>query len=115
MLTSGFIAEKTIKPVVIPILMFISAEGLTRCTNLRKLMLNNNKLITLPESIHFMPNLRDLDLRNNPNLVMPPKPKESKKEDEMSYNAQLRRIGKLPEKKEENSMQKKYERRIRLR
>ena len=90
-------------------------EGLTRCTNLRKLLLNNNKLITLPESIHFMPNLRDLDLRNNPNLVMPPKPKESKKEDEMSYNAQLRRMGKLPEKKEENSMQKKYERRIRLR
>ena len=46
---------------------------------------------------------------------MPPKPQESKKEDEMSYNAQLRRMGKLPEKKEENSMQKKYERRIRLR
>ena len=80
---------------LIPIPMLISAEGLTRCTNLRKLMLNNNKLITLPESIHFMPNLRDLDLRNNPNLVMPPKPKESKKEDEMSYNAQLRRIGRV--------------------
>jgi len=52
---------------------------------------------------------------SDPSLVMPPKPEESKKEDEMSYNAQLRRMGKLPEKKEENSMQKKYERRIRLR
>ena len=28
-------------------------------------LLNNNKLITLPESIHYMPALRDLDLRNN--------------------------------------------------
>ena len=62
-----------------------------------------------------MPNLRDLDVRNNASLVMPPKPSELKKEDEMSYNAQMRRIGKMPEKTEENSMQKKYERRIRLR
>lgn len=90
-------------------------EGLTRCIKLRKMMLNNNKLITLPESIHFMPNLRDLDVRNNPSFVMPPKPVERKKEDEMSYNAQLRRMGQLPEKKEENSSLKKYERRIRLR
>ncbi|CBY08311.1 unnamed protein product [Oikopleura dioica] len=90
-------------------------EGLTRCIKLRKMTLNNNKLITLPESIHFMPNLRDLDVRNNPSFVMPPKPSECKKEDEMSYDAQLRRMGQLPEKKEENTSQKKYERRIKLR
>ena len=90
-------------------------EGLTRCAKLRKLHINNNKLITLPESIHFMPQLKDLDVRNNPSLVMPPKPEEQKKEDEMSYTSQLRRLGQLPEEKQENSMQKKYERRIRMR
>ena len=90
-------------------------EGLTRCGKLRKLHINNNKLITLPESIHFMPQLKDLDVRNNPSLVMPPKPQAKKKEDEMSYTSQLRRLGQLPDEKPENSMQKKYERRIRMR
>ena len=59
--------------------------------------------------------LKDLDVRNNPSLVMPPKPQEQQKEDEMSYTSQLRRLGQLPDEKPENTIQKKYERRIRLR
>ena len=35
--------------------------------------------------------------------------------DEMSYTSQLRRLGQLPDEKPQNTMQKKYERRIRLR
>ena len=46
---------------------------------------------------------------------MPPKPQEQQKEDEMSYTSQLRRLGQLPDEKPENTIQKKYERRIRLR
>ncbi|XP_065181481.1 protein flightless-1 homolog [Sycon ciliatum] len=49
-------------------------DGLCRCAHLRRLVLNNNELVTLPETIHFLKNLEALDLRHNPNLVMPPKP-----------------------------------------
>lgn len=51
-------------------------EGLFRCCKLKKLILSNNKLITLPDSIHLLSELEELDLANNPDLVMPPKPPE---------------------------------------
>ncbi|CAH3013556.1 unnamed protein product [Porites evermanni] len=49
-------------------------EGLCRCLKLRKLTLHTNCLFTLPEGIHFLTNLEELDVRNNPELEMPPKP-----------------------------------------
>lgn len=50
-------------------------EGLFRCGSLKKLILANNRLVTLPEAVHLT-ELEELDLRNNPELVMPPKPGE---------------------------------------
>lgn len=49
-------------------------EGLCRCGVLKKLNLSSNRLITLPDAIHLLTDLDQLDLRNNPNLIMPPKP-----------------------------------------
>ncbi|KAI8500112.1 hypothetical protein Bbelb_224290 [Branchiostoma belcheri] len=37
-----------------------------------------NRLVTLPDAIHALTDLETLDIRDNPNLVMPPKPKEKK-------------------------------------
>nr|XP_014093110.1 protein flightless-1 isoform X1 [Bactrocera oleae] len=54
-------------------------EGLCRCGALKKLNLSSNKLITLPDAIHLLEGLDQLDLRNNPDLVMPPKPCEAVK------------------------------------
>lgn len=51
-------------------------EGLFRCLKLKKLILSNNKLITLPDTVHLLTDLEELDLVNNPDLVMPPKPPE---------------------------------------
>lgn len=51
-------------------------EGLCRCVKLKKIKLNNNRLVTLPESVHYFSDLTELDVRNNPDLVMPPKPME---------------------------------------
>lgn len=51
-------------------------EGVCRCGKLKKLILNNNRLITLPDAIHFLSDLEVLDIRENPELVMPPKPPE---------------------------------------
>eukprot|EP00118_Oscarella_pearsei_P006460 m.29143 g.29143 ORF g.29143 m.29143 type:complete len:1260 (+) comp31138_c0_seq3:13-3792(+) len=53
-------------------------ESLCRCFHLKKLLLTSNCLIQLPEGIHFLKNLKDLDVRDNPDLVMPPKPPEEK-------------------------------------
>lgn len=36
-------------------------------------------MITLPDAIHLLTDLDSLDLRNNPELVMPPKPVEMTK------------------------------------
>ncbi|CAH2013640.1 unnamed protein product [Acanthoscelides obtectus] len=52
-------------------------EGLCRCGSLKKMNLSSNCLITLPDAIHFLTDLVQLDLRNNPDLVMPPKPVEN--------------------------------------
>jgi len=51
-------------------------EGVCRCGKLKKLILNNNRLITLPDAIHYLTDLETLDIRDNPELVMPPKPPE---------------------------------------
>lgn len=51
-------------------------EGLCRCGALKKLNLSSNRLITLPDAIHLLTDLDQLDLRNNPDLIMPPKPIE---------------------------------------
>lgn len=50
-------------------------EGLCRCGKLRKLLLNKNRLYTLPEAIHFL-QLQELDVSDNADFVMPPKPIE---------------------------------------
>lgn len=36
-------------------------------------------MITVPDAIHLLTDLEQLDLRDNPNLVMPPKPTEVQK------------------------------------
>ncbi|XP_035825487.1 protein flightless-1 homolog isoform X3 [Aplysia californica] len=76
-------------------------EGLGRCGKLKKLILNDNKLITLPDILHLLPELSTLDVRNNPDLVMPPKPQEAKSALEyynvdFSLNTQLRLAGAQP-------------------
>jgi Leucine-rich repeat (LRR) protein len=53
-------------------------EGLCRCGKLRKLLLNKNRLYALPEAIHFL-QLAELDVSDNPNFKMPPKPIEMQK------------------------------------
>lgn len=50
-----------------------------RCGSLKKLILSSNRLITVPDAIHLLTDLEQLDLRDNPNLVMPPKPMEVQK------------------------------------
>lgn len=54
-------------------------EGLCRCGALKKLNLSTNRLITLPDAIHLLSDLDQLDLRNNPDLIMPPKPVQIQK------------------------------------
>ncbi|XP_074112335.1 FLII actin remodeling protein isoform X2 [Cotesia typhae] len=54
-------------------------EGLCRCRSLKKLILSSNRLITVPDAIHLLSDLDQLDLRDNPNLIMPPKPTEIEK------------------------------------
>lgn len=51
----------------------------SRCGSLKKLILTSNRLITVPDAIHLLTDLEQLDLRDNPNLVMPPKPSEVQK------------------------------------
>lgn len=53
-------------------------EGLCRCGKLRKLILNKNRLYTLPESIHFL-QLQELDVSDNSDFTMPAKPIEMQK------------------------------------
>jgi Leucine-rich repeat (LRR) protein len=37
-------------------------EGVGRCVKLTRLKLDNNRLITLPDGIHLLPDLKELDL-----------------------------------------------------
>uniref|UniRef100_A0A8C1WXN4 FLII actin remodeling protein n=1 Tax=Cyprinus carpio TaxID=7962 RepID=A0A8C1WXN4_CYPCA len=74
-------------------------EGLCRCGKLKKLVLNKNRLVTLPEAIHFLTDLEVLDVRENPNLVMPPKPVDRTAEwynIDFSLQNQLRLAGNSP-------------------
>uniref|UniRef100_A0A0B7B8B3 Gelsolin-like domain-containing protein n=2 Tax=Arion vulgaris TaxID=1028688 RepID=A0A0B7B8B3_9EUPU len=76
-------------------------EGLARCGKLKKLILNGNRLITLPDILHLLPELETLDVRENPDLVMPPKPQEAKSamqyyNIDFSLNTQLRLAGAQP-------------------
>lgn len=50
-----------------------------RCGALKKLNLSCNRLITLPDAIHLLTDLDLLDLRDNPDLLMPPKPQQEQK------------------------------------
>ncbi|CAF4516331.1 unnamed protein product, partial [Rotaria socialis] len=53
-------------------------DALCRLGSLKVLNLNRNKLLTLPEAIHFL-QLKELDVSDNPDFIMPPKPKECQK------------------------------------
>lgn len=46
---------------------------------MKQLILTSNRLITVPDAIHLLTDLDCLDLRDNPNLIMPPKPTEIQK------------------------------------
>ncbi|KAK7571791.1 hypothetical protein V9T40_014263 [Parthenolecanium corni] len=50
-------------------------ESLCRCGSLKKLILSSNCLVTVPDTIHLLSDLETLDLKNNPELVIPPRPK----------------------------------------
>ncbi|XP_014245300.1 protein flightless-1 [Cimex lectularius] len=54
-------------------------EGLCRCGSLKKLILSDNRLITLPDTVHLLSDLQVLDVKDNPDIVMPPKPCEAQK------------------------------------
>uniref|UniRef100_A0A8C8S5J3 Protein flightless-1 homolog n=1 Tax=Pelusios castaneus TaxID=367368 RepID=A0A8C8S5J3_9SAUR len=74
-------------------------ESLCRCTKLKKLVLNKNRLVTLPEAVHFLTDIEILDVRENPNLVMPPKPVDKTSEwynIDFSLQNQLRLAGASP-------------------
>uniref|UniRef100_A0A8C0DTX9 Protein flightless-1 homolog n=1 Tax=Balaenoptera musculus TaxID=9771 RepID=A0A8C0DTX9_BALMU len=74
-------------------------ESLCRCTKLRKLVLNKNRLVTLPEAVHFLAEIEVLDVRENPSLVMPPKPADRTAEwynIDFSLQNQLRLAGASP-------------------
>lgn len=100
-------------------------ESIFRCGRLKKLILTSNKLITLPDTIHLLYDLEVLDLSNNPDLIMPPKPmSDSAKNSEFynidfSLNTQLRLAGdpdlaKLPV-TQANSIKDPIARKLRLR
>ncbi|ERE67712.1 putative protein flightless-1 like protein [Cricetulus griseus] len=74
-------------------------ESLCRCPKLKKLVLNKNRLVTLPEAIHFLTEIEVLDVRENPSLVMPPKPADRTAEwynIDFSLQNQLRLAGASP-------------------
>ncbi|ESO93458.1 hypothetical protein LOTGIDRAFT_145300, partial [Lottia gigantea] len=66
-----------------------------------EVILNSNRLITLPDILHLLPELETLDVRENPDLVMPPKPAELRKDlsfynIDFSLNNQLQLAGAAP-------------------
>lgn len=46
---------------------------------MKKLILSGNKLITLPDTVHLLSELQTLELKDNPDLVMPPRPCEAQR------------------------------------
>ena len=99
-------------------------EGLCRCGALKKMILARNRLITLPDAIHLT-ELDVLDLKGNPELIMPPKPIEMMKGSgvefyniDFSLQHQLRLAGaSVPKSLAEESVQMKdpVARKLRLR
>lgn len=78
-------------------------ESLCRCGSLKKLNLSFNQLITLPDAIYLLSDLDVLDLRDNPELIMPAKPMEMQRGDgvefyniDFSLQNQLRLAGAAP-------------------
>ena len=57
----------------------LTRDSFFRCGSLKKLILSSNRLVTVPDAIHLLNDLEQLDLRDNPNLVMPPKPTQLRK------------------------------------
>lgn len=54
--------------------------GLCRCGRLKRLILNSNRLLTLPDAIHYLKESLDVfEVDNNPQLKIPPKPPELQK------------------------------------
>lgn len=73
-------------------------ESIFRCGRLKKLILTSNRLITLPDTIHLLYDLEILELSNNADLIMPPKPTNGARNSEFynidfSLNTQLRLAG----------------------
>lgn len=60
-------------------------EGLCRVGSLKKLILSNNRLITLPDTVHLLSDLQVLDVKDNPELVMPPRPCEAQRGSGLEY------------------------------
>ncbi|VEL39943.1 unnamed protein product, partial [Protopolystoma xenopodis] len=54
--------------------------SLCRCGRLKRLILNSNRLLTLPDAIHYLrETLEVFEVENNPQLRFPPKPIEIQK------------------------------------
>lgn len=53
---------------------FFNLDSISRCGSLKKLILSSNCLVTVPDTIHLLSDLEVLDLKNNPDLVIPPRP-----------------------------------------
>ncbi|CAA9999620.1 unnamed protein product [Nesidiocoris tenuis] len=99
-------------------------EGLCRCGSLKKLILSDNRLITLPDTVHLLSDLQVLDVKDNPDLVMPPKPSEAQRGSgiefyniDFSLSTQLRLAGAVvPQPLAQNSASKDpIARKLRLR
>ena len=56
-----------------------------------RLILNNNRLYTLPETIHYLTELDTLHLEDNPELTMPAKPPELNPKIDEFYNIDFNR------------------------
>ena len=56
-----------------------------------RLILNNNRLYTLPETIHYLTELDTLQLDDNPDMTMPAKPPELNPKVDEFYNIDFTR------------------------
>uniref|UniRef100_A0A915EFX3 Gelsolin-like domain-containing protein n=1 Tax=Ditylenchus dipsaci TaxID=166011 RepID=A0A915EFX3_9BILA len=69
----------TASPILVSQQFGVDSQGIGRCVKLQRLRLDNNRLITLPDGIHLLPDLKELDLHNNDEVFMPPKPSDKQK------------------------------------
>lgn len=49
-------------------------ESFVKCVTLKKLILINNRLQSLPKGIQYLPKLETIEARGNPDFTAPPKP-----------------------------------------